>query len=51
MNLLGPDQSKLLIYVSEMECVLKKAPVLSWKALHSHALERQSVSLALKVFT
>ena len=34
-----------------MECILKKAPALSWKALHPHALERQSVSLALKVFT
>ena len=57
---LGPDENKLLraslaeleqIYVNEMECILKKAPALSWKALHPHALERQSVSLALKVFT
>ena len=57
---LGPDENKLLrasfaeleqIYINVMECILKKAPALSWKALHPHALERQSVSLALKVFT
>ena len=39
------------IYITEMDCSLKKAPSLSWKALHPHSLERQCVSLALKVFT
>ena len=57
MTPLGPDQSKLLrasfaeleqMYVSEMKCVLKKAPALSWKVLHPHALEREN--LAIKVF-
>ena len=39
------------IYITEMDCSLKKTPSLSWKALHPHSLERKCVSLALKVFT
>ena len=38
------------IYLLETSLTLKKAPALSWKALHPHALKRQSVKLALKVF-
>ena len=39
------------IYLLEIFLTLKKAPALSWKALHSHALKRQNVKLALKVFS
>ena len=39
------------LYLLETSHTLKKAPNLSWKALHPHSLERQSVKLALKIFT
>ena len=38
------------IYLKEAKYKLKKAPTLSWKALHPHSLERQNVKLALKIF-
>ena len=38
------------IYNVEMSMVLKKAPQLTWKALHPHSLERQNVKLALRIF-
>ena len=38
------------IYLKEAKYTLKKAPTLSWKALHPHSLERQDVKLALKIF-
>ena len=34
----------------EQDKLLKKAPRLTWKALHPHPLERQKVTLALKIF-
>ena len=33
-----------------MSKILKKAPQVTWKALHPHSLERQNVKLALKIF-
>ena len=39
------------IYLLETSLTLKKAPALLWKALNRHALERQNVKLALKVFS
>ena len=38
------------IYLKEAKYTLKKAPTLSWKALHPHLLERQDVKLAFKIF-
>lgn len=38
------------IYRSEKNNLLKEAHSLSWKALYPHSLERQKVSLALKIF-
>ena len=39
-----------VIHNLEMSKILKKAPQLTWKALHLHSLERQNVKLALKIF-
>ena len=39
-----------VIHNLEMSKILKKAPQLTWKALHQHSLERQNVKLALKIF-
>ena len=42
------DLEKLYNY--ELSSIVKKAPSLTYKSLHPHSLERQSVSLALKIF-
>ena len=39
------------IYMLKINCVLRKALRLSWKALHSYSLGRQNDKLALKIFS